>query len=65
MLEGGREKEEKWNIKETGRVYMYVNREERRKKVREDKQTEGRGGCKIKGATCGFEGQRWGKGKRG
>lgn len=41
MLEGGREKEEKWNIKETGRAYMYGNRDERRRKVREDKQTGG------------------------
>lgn len=48
-MEGGREKEEKWNLKETGRAYMYVNREERRRKVREDKQMEGRGGCKVKG----------------
>lgn len=65
-MEGGREKEEKWNIKETVRAYMYVNREKRRRKVREDKQTEE--GCKIKGATWerrGIDGRRWGKGKRG
>lgn len=45
MLEGGREKEEKWNRK-TGRAYMCVNREEIRRKVREDKQMEGRGAVK-------------------